>query len=349
MDLFGQNINEENLNDLTNVLEKELIKTGMFDTISRLRINEVLDEYGVGKKECTTVPWLVRIGKKLGVEKVVSGSVINRGTLVTAHIRTVSVAKQEIDNSATVVCKQCSIDDFYIRKMRRIARILAGLEKNEQVEDSLFTFNTGPLIKLNKGAKDADINTKMGDKLFDGMWEMKSRKNAGVGIFLFGLGSSLLLMHNILWIGDHPGTMERVGIATADVCIAFLSAPFFLRANRFGKGLPGIEVDSSYDRSVFKGLKMGAGITKFDPYSYEDGDLYQSRAGITIGGFFNFDLSDLIALQTELFYIQKRIESEGEYPYNEKLTMNYLETPLSLTGKLPLKGGFELLTLRFKL
>ena len=150
MDLFGQHVDEEDLIDLTNVLGKELIKTEKFDTISRLRINEVLEEYGVEKKECTTVPWLVRIGKKLGVEKVVSGSVINRGTLITAHIRTINVAKQEIDMSATVICKQCSIDDFYIRKMRRIARILAGLEKNEQVEDSLFTFNTGPLIKLNK-------------------------------------------------------------------------------------------------------------------------------------------------------------------------------------------------------
>lgn len=341
MDLFGQHIDEKDLIDLTNVLEKELVKTEKFDTISRSRIDEVLEEYGVEKKECTTVPWLVRIGKKLGVEKVVSGSVINRGTLITAHVRTVNVAKQQIDKSATIICKQCSIDDFYIRKMRRIARILAGLEKNEQVDDSLFTFNPGPLITLNKGAKDADISTKMGNKLFDGMWEMKSRKNSGVGIFLFGLGTSLLLIHNVLWVIDRPGTMERVGIASADAVIAFLSAPFFLRANRFGKGLPSIEVDSSYDKSIYKGFKFGIGITSLDPYSYEPEDLYQSKAGIMVGGFFNFDLSDLIAVQTELFYVQKRIKLNGEYPYNEKLTLNYFEAPLLLIGKLPLKGRFE--------
>lgn len=344
MDLFGQNVTEKNLNELTNLLEKELVKTGKFNITDRSRINPVLEEYGVTKKECNTVPWLVRIGKKLGVDKVVAGSVVNRGTVVTVHVRTINVAMQEIDKSATEVCRNCSIDVIFLKKIRHVARVLAGLEENVHVDDSLFYFSPGPLIKLNKGAKDADISTKMGNKLFDGMWQMKSRRNCGVGIFLFGLGSALLLMHNILWINDHPGTMERIGIASADAVIALLSVPFFLRANKFGKGLDNIEVDSSYDKSIYKGFKFGINVSSLDPYTYDNENLFNPKASIMIGGFFNFDLSDLIALQTELFYIQRSVKSEGVYPENEKLALNYFEVPLLVIGKLPLKGKFEIHT-----
>lgn len=344
MDLFGQNVTEKSLNDLTNVLERELAKTGRFNVADRMKINPILEEYGVGKKECTTVPWLVRIGKKLGVDKVVTGSVVDRGTVITVHVRTINVAMQEIDKSATEVCRNCSIDVIFLKKIKHVARVLAGLEENVHVDDSLFYFSPGPLIKLNKGAKDADISTKMGDKLFDGMWQMKSRRNCSVGIFLFGLGNTLLLIHNLLWINDHPGTMERVAISSADAVIAFLSAPFFLRANRFGKGLDNIEVDSNYNKLIYKGFKLGINISSLVPHTYDIKNLFNSRAGISIGGLLNFDLSDLIALQTELLYLKKRTESEGEYPNNEKLTMNYFAIPLLVIGKLPLKGRFEIHT-----
>lgn len=342
MDLFGQHVDDEDLTDLTDVLEKELVKTDKFDTISRSRINEVLEEYGVEQKECTTVPWLVRIGKKLGVEKVVSGSVINRGTSITSHIKTVNVAKQEIDKSATVICKQCSIDDFYIKKMRRIARILAGLEKDEQVDDSLFTFNPGPLIKLEKGKKDADISTKMGNKLFDGMWEMKSRKNDGVGIFLFGLGSGLFLIQNILWLGEHPETMERVSFSSLDVGLAFLSIPFFLRAKRFGKGLSFIELDTVNSKTVEKGIKCGINIPSFDPYTYQYEEDFQSNPGFILGGFFQFNLTSYFALQPELLFAQKRfnLKEEMSGPVGGKLTLNYFDIPIFLKYHIPLRSTF---------
>lgn len=338
MDLFGQNVTEKNLKELTNVLEKELVKTGKFNVTDRAGINPVLEEYGVTKKECNTVPWLVRIGKKLGVDKVVAGSVVNRGTVVTVHVRTINVAMQEIDKSATEVCRNCSIDVIFLKKIRHVARVLAGLEENVHVDDSLFYFSPGPLIKLNKGAKDADISTKMGNKLFDGMWQMKSRRNSGVGIFLFGLGTSLLLVHNILWIGDHPGTMERIGIASADVGLAFLSIIFFNRAKRFGKGFNIIELSASNYKPIKKGVKLGISRTSFDPITYNRENSYQPKPGLIFGGFLQFNLTSYFAFQPELLYFQKRIKLEeiDTGPTAGNLTLNYFEVPLFLKYQMPL-------------
>ena len=338
MDLFGQDVTEKNLNELTNVLERELAKTGKFNVTDRARINAVLDEFGVTKKECNTVPWLVRIGRKLGVDKVVAGSVVDRGTVVTVHIRTINVAKQEIDKSATEVCRNCSIDVIFLKKIQHVARVLAGLEENLHVDDSLFYFSPGPLIKLDKGAKDADISTKMGDKLFDGMWQMKSRRNSGVGIFLFGLGTSLLLVHNLLWVGDHPGTMERVGIASADAGLAFLSIIFFNRAKRFGKGINIIEIDAANNNPIKKGVKLGISRTSFDPITYDKENSYQPKPGIILGGFFQFNLTCYFAFQPELLYVQKRIKLEEitTGPTSGNLTLNYFEVPLFLKYQLPL-------------
>ena len=340
MDLFGQNVTEKNLNELTNVLEKELVKTGKFNVTDRSRINPILEEYGVEKKECNTVPWLVRIGKKLGVDKVVAGSVVNRGTVVTVHVRTINVAMQEIDKSATEVCRNCSIDVIFLKKIRHVARVLAGLEENVHVDDSLFYFSPGPLIKLDKGAKDADISTKMGNKLFDGMWQMKSRRNSGVGIFLFGLGTSLLLIHNILWIGDHPNTMERVAISSADAVIAFLSIPFFFRANRFGKGLDFIKLETTNKKPVRFGGKIGIGISSFDPYTYKYEDYYSPKPGLVLGGFSQFNVTNFFSFQLELLYTQKKVGLEEDNQLQPQksgiLTLNYFETPVFLKYQMPL-------------
>jgi len=339
-DLFGDNVAPKNLAELTTTLEKELVKTGYFTCTDRSKLAELLKEYGVGQEECRTVPWLVKIGKALGVDKVVAGSVVNRGSVITVHIRTIDVQKQVIDRSATIVCRLCSIDDIYMKKMQRAARILAGLEEGDDLSnDSLFTFSPGPLVTLNKGAREdkKDISTKMGDQLFDDMWEMKSRRSGGAGILLFSFGTAAFLLHSIIWRSNPPGTGERIALYSTDVGLALLSVPFFVRSHKLGKGLPAIDTKPQSD--VFeKGFKLGLSFNSFFKSTYESDGMYDPKAGAVADGFIRLNMGRHLSFQPELCFVQKRITLDESMPVDTRLTMNYLQLPLLLKCVLPVKG-----------
>lgn len=343
MDLFGQYIAENELQELTVLLEKSLRKTGKFAITDRAGIQAVMDEFGVTQKDCRTVPWLVRIGKKLMVDKVVIGSVNKLGRTMTVHIRTIDVAQQQIDKSATEVCQDCSVDDIYIKKMPFLAQKLAGLIKSDAViSDSLFSFSVGPLVELDERKSAAGLSKQTSDKLFEDWRRPAFMRRYKVGLFLYTIGASLLAMNNVLWaiMKRPPDSENRIPLVCIEEAVAFAALPLLgnVRRSSFKD-----EYNLSFDgdgRAVDKGFKAGVAIARLNPNTYNLGELYKTRAGISTGLFLTFSMSQLLAFQTELFFVQRGFTSEGEYPENGKVRMNYLELPLLLKARLPLKSRF---------
>lgn len=349
MDLFGQNMKPDHLAELTQVLEKELDKTNKFIITDRSRINTFIEQYGVTQSECNTVPWLVRIGKNLNVDKVVAGSVNSTGMSITIHIRTIDVESKGIDKSASDFCKLCSIDDLFRKRMQYVALTLAGFKVDSRAYDSLFTFDMGPLIKLNADPNDSSIEKKISDRLFEGYNRKKVKRTFGASVLMYALGISLMsvpgFVMNINDKRENSGDfLIPQGIGTA---LVLTSIPLLKKANVMGKNLNMLSFDS-LRHVVEKGIVLGLNTSNYnvnkntsddDPlFHYE----YKTRPGFAAGCYLNFFLNHFITLHTEILYIQRGAEVEMSGPGLVRTYLNYLDFPLFLQCNYPVMKKFKL-------
>lgn len=343
MDLFGQYVTEKDLHELTVTLEKELRKTGRFIIHKRERIQEVLDEYGVEQEECRTIPWIVRIGKKLGMDKVVLGSVNNLGRTITVHVRTIDMEMKEIDRSATVVCHDCSIDVIFLKKIKIIAKKLAGLEVSDQPDDSLFHFKSGPLVELEEREEDSEVQKQLKEKLFEDWRRPEIRRKYNIGMFLYTAGASLFLLNDIIWMfmDPPPETSKRLPIVFIETGFAFLAIPFLNKVFKSPAREEFPFTDDSKKQGIAKGVKIGVSVSRINPSTYESEDRYKTKTGINIGFFLTLYMNNFFVFQPELHFVQKGFISEAGAPNNGTKKLNYMEVPLLFKGHLPLSGRFK--------
>ena len=343
MDLFGQYMTEKELHELTVTLEKELRKTGKFIVHDRRKIQGVLDEYGVTQKECRTVPWIVRIGKKLGMDKVVLGSVNKLGRTITVHVRTIDMEKKEIDRSATSVCKDCSVDVIFLRKLTMIARKLAGFEVSDTPNDSLFRFKSGPLVELEENKDDSEIQKKMKEKLFEDWRRPEIKRRYKIGMFLYTVGVSLIVINDAVWLFmDHPPeTSKRLPMVFTETGFAFLALPLLSKVFKspFRKGYP--FTDRIKGQGVQKGVKIGVTVSRINPLTYSYSKQYQTKAGFNIGLLLTLPMHHFFVFQPEVHIVQKGYKSNADVLQKGIRKLTYLEIPVLFKSMLPLKGRFR--------
>ena len=99
MDFNGNNISDGEVRALTDRLRAELFKTKHFKVIEREMMQEVLKEQGFQQSGCTTDKCMVRIGRLVGVEKIIGGSISKVGNVYSVSSRIVNVETGEIEKS----------------------------------------------------------------------------------------------------------------------------------------------------------------------------------------------------------------------------------------------------------
>jgi TolB-like protein len=100
VDFNGNNISDGEVRALTDRLRTELFNTKYFKVIEREMMQEVIKEQGFQQTGCTTDECMVEIGRLIGVEKIIGGSISKVGNIYSVSSRIVNVETGEIENTA---------------------------------------------------------------------------------------------------------------------------------------------------------------------------------------------------------------------------------------------------------
>ena len=100
VDFTGNNVSVGDCRALTDRLRTELFNTKYFKVIEREMMEQILVEQGFQQSGCTTNECMVEVGKLIGVEKIIGGSISQVGNIFSISSRIVNVETGEIENTA---------------------------------------------------------------------------------------------------------------------------------------------------------------------------------------------------------------------------------------------------------
>ena len=99
VDFTGNNISDGICKALTNRLAIELFNTKYFKVIEREMMEQIIEEQGFQQSGCTTNECIVEVGKLIGVEKIIGGSISQVGNVFSVSARIVNVETGEIETT----------------------------------------------------------------------------------------------------------------------------------------------------------------------------------------------------------------------------------------------------------
>ncbi|MFQ6615864.1 MAG: CsgG/HfaB family protein [Fidelibacterota bacterium] len=97
LDMDGRGISALEAATLTDRLRSEMVELGYFQVVERGQMEMVLQEQGFQQTGCTSAECAVEVGKLLGVEKMVAGSIGKIGALYTIDVRMFDVTTGGIE------------------------------------------------------------------------------------------------------------------------------------------------------------------------------------------------------------------------------------------------------------
>tara|TARA_Y100000310_G_scaffold27100_1_gene25789 strand:+ start:3120 stop:3809 length:690 start_codon:yes stop_codon:yes gene_type:complete len=97
LDLEGRGISALEAATLTDRLRSEMVTVGAFVVVERGQMEMLLEEQGFQQTGCTSAECAVEVGKLLGVQKMVTGSIGKLGELYTVDARMFDVQTGEIE------------------------------------------------------------------------------------------------------------------------------------------------------------------------------------------------------------------------------------------------------------
>lgn len=99
LELEGKNVPQTEASILSDKLRVELYKTNKFKIIERAQMDEVLAEQGFQQTGCFSNECIVEVGRLIGVEQVIAGSIGKVGDIYFISIRLISVTEGTIINN----------------------------------------------------------------------------------------------------------------------------------------------------------------------------------------------------------------------------------------------------------
>lgn len=91
LDLQGEGINQTEARTLTGRLRSKLVNTNTFHVLEREQMDEILGEQGFQQSGCVSDECLVEIGRLVGVEQMVGGTIGKIGSTYTLDLRIIEV------------------------------------------------------------------------------------------------------------------------------------------------------------------------------------------------------------------------------------------------------------------
>ncbi|MFH0882796.1 MAG: CsgG/HfaB family protein [bacterium] len=147
---------------LSDRLRQELFKTGVFKVVERNVMEDVLEEQSLHLAGCTSNECAIEVGRILGVQQIVAGSVSRVGIFLSINARLINVETTEVTAAESIDC-DCAIEDVLTHRLRELAVKLAVAvsqpENNQQVKNvdviPQDTSGSAPPSER-KGTKDRD-------------------------------------------------------------------------------------------------------------------------------------------------------------------------------------------------
>lgn len=96
LELQGQGVSEAEARTLTDRLRSRLVNTQVFQVLEREQMDDVLNEQGFQQSGCVSDECLVEIGRLVGVEQMVGGSIGKIGQTYTLDLRIIDVTSGRI-------------------------------------------------------------------------------------------------------------------------------------------------------------------------------------------------------------------------------------------------------------
>lgn len=96
LDLYGEGISDAAARTLTGRLRSTLVNTNAFHVLEREQMDAILNEQGFQQSGCVSDECLVEIGRLVGVEQMVGGTIGKIGSTYTLDLRIIDVQSGRI-------------------------------------------------------------------------------------------------------------------------------------------------------------------------------------------------------------------------------------------------------------
>ncbi len=132
-DFEGKGVSNLEASALTDRLRTEIINLGTVKVVERAEMDEILREQGYQQTGCFTSECMVEVGKLIGAEKIISGSISKVGNTYSVNARIINVETGEIKNSITYDLNG-EIDELLISGMRNVSQLLFTADQVDYIE-----------------------------------------------------------------------------------------------------------------------------------------------------------------------------------------------------------------------
>jgi len=132
-DFEGKGVSEIEASALTDRLRTEISNMGQVSIVERAEMEEILKEQGYQQTGCFTSECMVEVGKLIGAEKIVSGSISKVGNTFSVSARLINIETGEVENSITYDLSGV-IDELLISGMRNVSQLLFTTNKEDYIE-----------------------------------------------------------------------------------------------------------------------------------------------------------------------------------------------------------------------
>ena len=134
LEFEGKGISQTDASALSDRLNNELYKLGEYRLVERNQINEILIEQGFQQSGCTSDECVVEVGKLLGAQKMVAGSISKVGEVYSVSARIIDMQSGEIEKFANLD-HEGKIGDLLKWGMEDIALQLVTIKVDEIEEN----------------------------------------------------------------------------------------------------------------------------------------------------------------------------------------------------------------------
>ncbi|MBL7136291.1 MAG: PEGA domain-containing protein [Candidatus Marinimicrobia bacterium] len=170
--LDGNNITEAETKALSDRLRIEVFNAGVYEVMEREKMNRILDEMQFQLSDCTSDECAIEIGRLIGVNKMIAGSISKVGEFYTVSIRLIDVETGKIEATATEDIEG-TLGIILTKAIPSIAYQISGLGKLETIpviSKTALNISTDPIgvhiyiDGLYKGESPLEIEVEPGYK-----------------------------------------------------------------------------------------------------------------------------------------------------------------------------------------
>jgi Curli production assembly/transport component CsgG len=144
LDLDAEGISESEGRIISERLRSSLFESGKYIVLERDKMDEILKEQGFQQSGCTSDECVVEIGKLIGMQQMVAGSIGKIGNLYTFNVRMIDVQSGRVLHTAVDDCA-CPIEEVLTTSTDTIVRMLIDGKntppKNQKDQKSHFYFS----------------------------------------------------------------------------------------------------------------------------------------------------------------------------------------------------------------